>query len=230
MTMTGAVEAENPPGAVTCLKPGDGGETYVPTWEWNGTIDGEAASFVVSSQSSYLPDQGGLTVGTRRWLHLLPGSPGEIVTERVDKDGTLHVRAHFESSSGADAVDVVAALRCPGWGYSTATGAVAGVLAGTTSCAVPSRSDAYSSYEIRSSNLEGQLRAGTLSFAGLASPGVDTALLSHAGVGWGASNQPGQPPQSETSVNETGLLASATFQRLDGQPGAVEVDAVIRCP
>jgi hypothetical protein len=228
LTVTGAVEVEDPPGAVTCQKPGDGGETYVPTWEWRGTIDGEAASFLVSSQTAYLPNEGALTVGT-----LLPGSPGEIVTERVDDDGTLHVRAHLEPwpAQGGDAVDIVAKVRCPGWGHSTMTGSVTGALGGTTGCTVPSGSDAYSYAEIRASNLDGQLRGGTLSFAGLSGPAIDTALLSHARVTWGATNQPGQPPEIETSIDGEGVLtAGATFRRLDGQPGTVEVDAVIRCP
>jgi hypothetical protein len=56
-------------------------------------------------------------------------------------------------------------------------------------------------------------------------------LLQHAGVTWGATNQTGQPPQIETSVDDEGVLtAGATLRRLDGQPGTVEVDAVIRCP
>jgi hypothetical protein len=47
----------------------------------------------------------------------------------------------------------------------------------------------------------------------------------------GAANQAGQPPQIDAEIDDDGVLhASATLRRLDGQPGAVEVDAVIRCP
>lgn len=228
VTLTGDVEAEDPEGAVTCRRPGDGGETTVPSWDWTGTIDGEAASFGFSSQSGPVPDISVLRVGSRTWAHFT-GTAGTVVTERVDRDGTLHVSATLPRVGGTGVVEITAALRCPGWGYSTMTGVVAGSLDGTTSCQVPSGSDAYSYFEIRSSNLTGQLR-GDLSFAGLAGPTVDAAQLRHAGVIWGAANQPGQPPQIETAVYDEGVLtASATLHRLDGQPGTVEVDAVIRC-
>jgi hypothetical protein len=50
-------------------------------------------------------------------------------------------------------------------------------------------------------------------------------------VTWGATNQAGQPPQIDAEVDDQGVLhASATLRRLDGQPGTVEVDAVVRCP
>ena len=126
-------------------------------------------------------------------------------------------------------MEVTAALRCPGWGHTTVTGAVAGTLDGVSACDATSASDAYSAYTVTSSNLAGQLQ-GTLTFAGLDGPAVDTAVLQHGGVAWGATNQPGQPPSIEASVDDEGVLtASASFQRLDGGPGAVEVDAVIRC-
>lgn len=230
LAVTGAVAVDDPPGAVTCQPPGDGGETTIPSWEWTGTIDGQAASLGISSQTGPTPDIAVFRVGARTWVHFSPGQGGGVGFERVDSDGTLHVTATLPPATGTGDVQITAALRCPGWGHGTLTGAVSGTLDGVADCDVPSGSDAYSSYAVPSSNLAGQLR-GTLGFAGLAGPTVDTALLQHAGVTWGATNQPGQPPQIETSVDGEGVLtAGATFRRLDGQPGTVEVDAVIRCP
>jgi hypothetical protein len=230
LTLTGAVEADDPAGAVTCRPPGDGGETTIPSWEWNGTIDGEATLFAVSSQSGPTPDMSVLHVGTRYWTHF-PGGAGNVVLDRVDHDGTLHATATLRPLTGTGDVEVTASLRCPGWGHSTLAGAVAGTLDGVPACDVPSGSDAYATYAVPSANLPGQLQASTLSFAGLAGPSVDTALLRHAGVTWGATNQPGQPPQIESSIDGEGVLsATASLRRLDGRPGTVDVDAVIRCP
>ena len=228
LTVTGAVEVEDPPGAVTCRPPGDGGETTIPSWDWAGTIDGEPASLGISSLGGPTPDTGVFRVGTRAWAHF-PGDAGEIVFDRVDADGTLHATATLPGWNGLADVEVTAALRCPGWGHTTVTGAVAGTLGGVSDCDPPDGSDAFSAYTVTSSNLAGQLQ-GTLTFAGLDGPAVDTAVLQHGGVAWGATNQPGQPPSIEASVDDEGVLtASASFQRLDGGPGTVEVDAVIRC-
>ena len=230
LTVEGAVEADEPPGTVVCRTPGDGGETTIPSWEWNGTIDGQPAFLGISSQSGPTPDLSVFRVGGRTWVHYSPDDEGGIVTNRIDSDGTLHATATLPPATGVGDVEITAALRCPGWGHSTLTGALTGNLDGVADCDVPSGSDAYSSYSVPSSNLAGQVR-GTLGFAGLSGPTVDTALLQNAGVYWGATNQAGQPPQIETSVDGEGVLtASATLRRLDGQPGTVEVDAVIRCP
>lgn len=233
VTVTGAVEAEGVVGTVTCQKPGDGGETYIPTWEWEGTIDGEAASLGVSSQTTYMPTEGAFRVGSRAWYHFLPGAPGEIVAERIDPDGTLHMTASLPPLSGTGDVEITATLRCPGWGHSVLTGAVAGTLDGVSRCPAPGEggSDAYVSFIVPSSNLAGQIAQSELSFAGPAGPAIDTAVLRNGGVTWGAANQPGQPPQIEAEVDGEGVLhASATLRRLDGQPGTVAVDAVVRCP
>lgn len=232
LTVTGAVEAEDPPGAVTCRQPGDGGETYIPSWEWNGTIDGEPASLVVSSQTTYTPTEGAFRVGSRTWYHFLPGAPGEIVAERIDPDGTLHMTATLPQMSGGTEVHITASLRCPGWGHAELTGAVSGPLGGVSSCPAPGQgSDAYVTYSVRSSNLAGQITGSELTFAGLAGPTVDTAVLRTGGVTWGAANQAGQPPEIAAAVDAGGVLrAGATMHRLDGQPGTVEVAAAIRCP
>lgn len=233
VTVAGAVEAEGVAGTVTCRKPGDGGETYIPSWEWEGTIDGEAASLGVSSQTTYTPTEGAFRVGSRTWYHFLPGAPGEIVAERIDPDGTLHMTASLPPLSATGDVEITATLRCPGWGHSVLSGAVAGTLDGVSRCPAPGEggSDAYVSFIVPSSNLAGQIAWSELSFAGLAGPAIDTAVLSNAGVTWGAANQAGQPPQIDAEIDDDGVLhASATLRRLDGQPGAVEVDAVIRCP
>ena len=232
VAVTGAVEADVA-GTVTCQEPGDGGETYIPSWEWNGTIDGEAAFFAVSSQSQYVPTDGALRVGTRAWYHLLPGSPGEVTAERIDADGTLHVTAVLTSFTGEAPVEVTATLRCPGWGHSVLTGAVTGTLDGVSRCPAPGEggSDAYVTYIVSSSNLAGQIARSELSFAGLDGPEIDTAVLRHGAVTWGAANQVGQPDQIEATIDDAGVLtASATFRRLDGQPGTIEVDATVRCP
>lgn len=229
LTITGAVSAEHPEGSVTCRPPGDGGETYIPTWEWHGTIGGEAASFAVSSQSAHLPTEGVLSVGTRRWLHVVPGSPGEIVTERIDPDGTLHVVATLPEAFGSSEVEVTAALRCPSWGHADVTGALDGPIDGLASCDVPGGSDAYAAYEIASGHLDGRLD-GSLTFTGLSGPAVDTAVVLDGGVVWGASNQLGEPPQVIVHEQADGLLvADATLTRLDGGPGAIEVEAVVLC-
>ena len=233
LTVTGAVEAEDVAGTVTCHKPGDGGETYIPTWEWHGTIDGEDASLAVSSQTSYTPGEGVFRLGTRTWYHFLPGEPGEIVAERIDPDGTLHMTATLPPMSGTGDVEITATLRCPGWGHSVLTGAVAGTLDGVSRCPAPAEggSDAYVTFTVSSSNLEGQIASSELSFAGLSGPAIDTAVLSNAGVTWGAVNQAGQPPQIDAEIHDQGVLhASATLRRLDGEPGTVEVDAVVGCP
>jgi len=233
VTVTGAVEADDVAGTVTCQKPGDGGETYIPTWEWEGTIDGEAASLGVSSQTTFTPTEGAFRVGSRTWYHFLPGAPGEIVAERIDSDGTLHLTATLPPMSGTGDVEITATLRCPGWGHSVLTGAVAGTLDGVSRCPAPGQggSDAYVAFIVPSSNLGGQIASSELSFAGLAGPAIDTAVLRHAGVTWGAASQAGQPPQIDAEVDDQGVLhASATLSRLDGQPGTVEVDAVVRCP
>ncbi len=233
VTVTGAVEAEDVAGTVTCQKPGDGGETYIPTWEWAGTIDGQAASLAVSSQTTYEPSEGVFRVGSSTWYHFLPGAPGEITAERIDTDGTLHMTASLPRLGGGDPVELTATLRCPGWGHSVLTGAVAGTLDGVSWCPAPGEggSDAYVTYTVYSSNLSGQIASSELSFAGLAGPEIDTAVLRNGGVMWGAANQAGQPDQIEATVDDAGVLtASATFRRLDGQPGTVEVDATVRCP
>jgi hypothetical protein len=233
VTVTGALDAEDVAGTVTCRPPLDGGETYIPTWEWRGTIDGEAASLGVSSQTTYTPSEGVFRVGSRAWYHFLPGAPGEIVAERIDPDGTLHMTATLPPLSGAGDVEITATLRCPGWGHSVLTGAVAGTLDGVSRCPAPGEggSDAYVSFIVPSSNLAGQIAWSELSFAGLTGPAIDTAVLRNAGVTWGATNQAGQPPQIDDEIDDEGVLhASATLRRLDGQPGAVDVDAVIRCP
>jgi hypothetical protein len=233
VTVTGAVEAEDVTGTVTCQKPGDGGETYIPSWEWAGTIDGQPASLVVSSQTAYEPSEGAFRVGSSTWYHFLPGAPGDITAERIDSDGTLHMTAALPRHGGGDPVEIAATLRCPGWGHSVVTGDVAGTLDGVSSCPAPGEggSDAYVTYRVHSSNLSGQIAFSELSFAGLAGPEIDTAVLRHYGVIWGAANQAGQPDQIEATVDDAGVLtATATFRRLDGQPGTVDVDAVVRCP
>ena len=210
LTVTGAVEADDPEGSVTCRPPGDGGETYIPTWEWNGTIDGEAASLMVSSQSAHVPNQGVLTVGTRSWVHLY-GTTGEVVTERIDDDGTLHVTATLTEFPGTSEVEITAALRCPSWGHATLTGTLAGTIDGLADCDVPSGSDAYSTYEIASGNLEGRLNR-SITFGGLSGPAVDTAVLLDGGVAWGAFNRPGEPPQVRVEEQADGvLIAGATL-------------------
>lgn len=236
VTVWGAVTADDPPGTVTCMQPGEGGETYIPTWQWDGTIDGEPARLSFSSQTSYVPEEGGLRIGTRWWIRLPAGGAGgsTITPKPVSDDGMLRVTAHIEPPSWqtGGAVDIVAALRCPGWGDVALSGAVAGALDGVSRCPAPGEggSDAYVTYEVRSSRLAGQA-AGTISFSGLAGPTVDTAVLSTGGVTWGAANSAGQPPQIDASVDDDGVLhAAATFRRLDGQPGSVTAEATIRCP
>ena len=234
--VSGAVTADDPPGTVTCMQPGEGGETYIPTWQWDGTIDGEAARLSFSSQTSYVPEEGGLRIGAQWWIRLPAGGTGgsTITPQPVSDDGTLRVTAHIEPPSWQTGgpVDIVAALRCPGWGDVALSGAVAAALDGVSRCPAPGEggSDAYVTYEVRSSRLAGQ-PAGTITFAGLAGPTVDTAVLSAGGATWGATNSAGHPPQIEASVDDEGVLhATATLRRLDGQPGSVTVEATIRCP
>jgi len=234
VSVSGGVEADDPPGAVTCKNPGIDGETLIPTWQWDGTIDGQAARLAFSSQVSRVPEEGGLWVGTRRWLRFVSFPPGSTITPQpVSDDGTLRVSAHLEPiAAGDEAVDITATLRCPGWGDVGLAGAVAGELDGVSSCPAPGEagSDAYVTYQVRSAQFEGQ-PVGTLTFAGLAGPTVDTASLVAGGATWGATNQPGRPAQIEATVGDDGVLhARATFRRLDGQAGSVVADATIRCP
>jgi hypothetical protein len=232
VSVAGAVEAEGVAGVVSCRPPGDGGETYIPTWEWSGTIDRAAAFLGVSSQTTFTPSEGVFRVGSRAWFHFLPGAPGEIVAERIDSDGTLHMTAELPPQSGTGDVEITATLRCPGWGHSVLAGSIAGTLDGVPRCPAPGEagSDAYVSFILPSSNLEGQIAHSELSFAGLAGPAIDTAVLRHGSATWGAANEAGQPDEIDAEIDADGALhASATLHRLDGQPGAVEVDAVIRC-
>ena len=235
VSITGAVTADDPEGTVICKDPFIDGETQIPTWQWDGTIDGEAASLSFSSQISQVPEEGVLQVGTRLWFRLGGQPAGSTITAQpVTDDGTLRVTAHLEPFPGQDGgpVDVVAALRCPGWGDVALSGAVMGELDGVSRCPAPGEggSDAYSTFEVRSARLEGQ-PDGTITFAGLASTAVDSAILHSGGVVWGASNRPGEPPELDTSVDDEGVLsATATLRRLDGQPGTVTAEATIRCP
>ena len=210
VSITGAVTADDPEGTVICKDPCIDGETQIPTWQWDGTIDGEAATLSFSSQISHIPEEGALRVGTRWWVRLGGHPPGSTITPQpVTDDGTLRVTAHLEPGPGqaGGAVDIVAALRCPGWGDVTLAGAVAGELDGVSRCPAPGEggSDAYSTFEVRSARFDGQ-PDGTITFAGLAGPAVDSAVLRSGGVVWGAANQPGLPPQIEASVDDAGVL------------------------
>lgn len=234
VTVRGAVIADDPPGTVTCRQPGEGGETHIPTWQWDGTIDGESAWIAFSSQTSHVPDEGGLRVGDRSWVTLGGLPTGSTVTALpVTDDGTLLVAAHIVPQAGQPdgAVDIAAALRCPGWGDVTLAGAVAGELDGVSECPAPGDgADARATWLVRSARLEGQL-PGAILFSGLAGATVDTALLDQDGVTWAAANVAGQPPQIAASVDDEGVLhASAMFHRLDGQPGSVTAEATVRCP
>jgi hypothetical protein len=235
ITISGAVTADDPEGAVICKQPGEDGETTIPTWQWTGTIDGEPAQLLFSSQVSSVPEEGGLQIGGRSWIRFVAFDNGSTVAPQpVSDDGTLRLTAHIEPTPGqtGEAVDIVATLRCPGWGDVGLGGDVSGELDGVSRCPAPGEggSDAYVTYEVRSAQLAGQ-PTGTIAFAGLNGPAVDTALLQSGGVLWGAVNTAGQTPQVTASVDDDGVLtATATFTRLDGQPGAVTADATIRCP
>lgn len=177
-----------------------------------------------SSQTSYVPEEGGLRIGTRWWIRLPTGGAGgsTITPQQVSDDGTLRVSARIEPPSWqtGGAVDIVATLRCPGWGDVALSGAVAGPLDGVSRCPAP--------YEVRSSRLAGQA-VGTITFAGLAGPTVDTAVLRTGSVGWGG--RPTARASRRRSRRRSTTRACCTRPRRSGAGRAGPIaEATIRCP
>lgn len=235
LTVTGAVEAENPEGTVTCLPSGSAWENRaVPTWEWNGTIDGQAATFevgatfVVGSPWPHVPDEATLSVGNRTWEHLTAGSPGEVVTDRVDHDGTLHVTATLYRGGGEE-VQITAALRCPSWGSAEVSGFVTGTIDGTATCRPPSWSNRYTTFEIITGNLEGRLDGVMwVTFEGVDSPDIHSVHLQVGPVAWTAANFPGEPPDIEIVEQQADRLVVRATLTASGLPG-IELEATVTC-
>jgi hypothetical protein len=238
LTVSGAVEAENPPGSVTCREPGDGGETLIPTWEWSGTIDGEPANLGFSSQSAHTPTDGALVVGDRMWLALGGITGGEVVVDRIDADGTLHVTATLPPGpgSGPDDVDVTASLRCPGWGHSVMSGDLAGTLDGLPRCT--GSGDPSGTVEVHSANLDGQLRGDFF----LLEPGGNDLWLRVGvdGQDWFAMDENGVPQNVTVwAQDEDRIVFSATLRPRAPEspqlppwgvlPGEAEFAASVRC-
>ena len=104
---------------VTCQPPGHGGETVTPSWEWSGTIDGEAATLMFAGlwQPGKV-DAGSLIVGGRQYA-ALDQPNGQLVrqTGSIDANGTLHVAATLPRVFGGETgtVEIRADLRCPTW-------------------------------------------------------------------------------------------------------------------
>lgn len=222
-------------GTATCDDRGVGGETYIPTWRWEGSIDGHAVALMFGSQDAHLPNSGTVTIDGQQWVVFHPFSAGTVDTLQVDEDGTLHVEATFLNDAGhapTDPVVVEAAVRCPGWGHAELTGVHTGATAGVTTCPAPGeQTDAYVTYEIWDSALEGYDVGGKLTFAGLTGPTVDTVTFEKDGVTWAAMNRPDRPPTVDPEVDDEGVLhVTASLTRLDLRPGELTVDATVRCP
>ena len=70
-------------------------------------VDGEAATLSFSSQSSRVPDEGGLRIGERWWFRLGDFQPGSTITAQpVTDDGTLRVApGGFRKLEGFDTAE-----------------------------------------------------------------------------------------------------------------------------
>jgi len=101
---------------VTCREAGDGGETVIPSWDWNGTIAGQSASVSVAG---LLPaktvDSAAVSIGDSQWIDL--ADPTRVHQVSLDDDGTVRVEATLTHrfGPGSGPLTMVAVLRCPEW-------------------------------------------------------------------------------------------------------------------
>ena len=111
--LSGPVTAKVDGPTVTCRPAGDGGETVIPSWDWTGTIDGEAAAVSVTG---VLPDMtvdsAAVSIGDDTWIVL--GDPTSVHQVSLDDDGTVRVEATL-AHGGPGPLTMVAVLRCPEW-------------------------------------------------------------------------------------------------------------------
>ena len=87
----------------------------IPSWDWTGTIAGEAAAVSVTG---VLPDKtvdsAGVTIGDDQWIAL--GDPTRVHQVSLDDDGTVRVEATLtHAGPGTGPLTMVAVLRCPEW-------------------------------------------------------------------------------------------------------------------